>query len=81
MDKIIKNIIPNREWGIIKFETHYNKPPIDGHYPDGIVRRRELLLFAQCFLTDYQSAKLNKYKNFFCELYRVAMKTYFAWGQ
>ena len=75
----IKSINHNREWEIIKFETHYNKPPIDGSYPKDIINRRTLLLFAQCFLTDYQTAKIRKYKDFFRELYRITMKTYFAW--
>jgi len=79
-NRMLININPDREWEIIKFETHYNKPAINGHYPDGIVRRRELLLFAQCFLADYQTTKSSKYKNFFTELYRLTMETYFAWG-
>ncbi len=79
MNKVIKKIIPEREWGIIKFETHYNKPPIDGSYPENIVKRRTLLLFAQCFLADYQTAETRKYKDFFRELYQVTMNTYFAW--
>ena len=69
----------SREWEIIKFETHYNKPKIDGPYPQDVVNRRTLLLFAQRFLVDYQSAKSKKYKNFFSELYRLTMDTYFAW--
>jgi hypothetical protein len=79
MSRVIKKINPNREWEIIKFEIHYNKPKISGPYPENIVRRRELLLFAQNFLADYQVAKSRKYKNFFGELYRITMKTYFAW--
>jgi hypothetical protein len=75
----IKTINPSQEWGIIKFETHYNKPQIDGPYPEDIVKKRELLLFAQCFLADYQSSKSKKYRNFFGELYRVTMDTYFVW--
>jgi hypothetical protein len=72
-----KAINPNREWEIIKFETHHNKPDINGPYPEHIVNRRTLLLFAQCFLADYQTAKTKKYKDFFRELYRRTMKTYF----
>ena len=75
----IRKIDSNRGWETIKFETHYNKPLIGGPYPDNIVRRRELLLFAQCFLADSQVAKSKKYKNFFIELYQLTMKTYFAW--
>lgn len=76
-----KAINPNREWEIIKFETHHNKPDISGPYPNGVVNRRTLLLFAQCFLVDYQSANSRKYKNFFGQLYRKIMETYFAWGE
>ena len=81
MSSAIEKIIPEQEWEIIKFETHYNKSPIDGLYPRDIVNKRALLLFAQCFLADYQTAKTRKYKNFFGELYRKTMNTYFAWQQ
>ncbi|MBU0533561.1 MAG: hypothetical protein KJ887_02030 [Candidatus Omnitrophica bacterium] len=67
----IRAINPNREWETIKFETHYNKPQIDGPYPQDIINRRTLLLFAQRFLADYQSAKSRKYKSFFGELYQL----------
>ena len=79
MNRTTKKIVPDREWEIIRFETQYNKPKISGPYPENIVRRRELLLFAQNFLADYQTAKTGKYKDFFRELYRLTMKTYFAW--
>lgn len=79
MNRVTNKIIPEREWEIINFETHYNKPSIDGPYPRDIGNKRTLLLFAQCFLTDYQSAKSRKYKNFFGELYRKTMETYFVW--
>jgi hypothetical protein len=72
------NINPSREWNIIKFETHYNKPQIYGPYPENIVCRRELLLLARCYLADYQSTKSRKYKNFFGELYRLTMDRYFT---
>jgi len=75
----IKSINPNREWEIIKFETHHNKPSIDGPYPKDIVNGRTLLLFAQCFLADYQSAKTRKYQIFYGELYRTTMNAYFNW--
>jgi hypothetical protein len=74
-----KAINPNREWEIIKFETHHNKPDINGPYPKHIVNRKTLLLFAQCFLADYQYSRSRKYKNLFGELYRKTMKTYFSW--
>lgn len=80
MNTVLRRLNSDREWEIINFETHYNKPDINGPYPQDIVNRRTLLLFAQCFLADYQTAKSSKHKNFFTELYRLTMKTYFAWG-
>lgn len=74
----MKSINLSQEWEIMKFETHYNKPQIDGSYPKDVVCRRELLLLAQCVLANYQSAKSKKYRNFFGELYLLTMDTYFA---
>lgn len=71
-----ETINPNREWEIMKFEVHYNKPKIDGPYPQDIVERRELLLLAQYVLADYQTAKSKIDKDFFRELYRLTMDTY-----
>lgn len=73
----IKTINPPREWEILKYELFENKPSITP-YPEDIVRRRELLLLAECFLADYQSAKSKKDRNFFGELYRITMDTYFV---
>ncbi|MDP2922157.1 MAG: hypothetical protein Q8O30_00345 [Candidatus Omnitrophota bacterium] len=75
----IKTINPNREWDIIKFETFHNKPLMNGPHHKDVVNKRSLLLFAQCFLADYQTAKSKKYKDLFGELYRRTMKTYFTW--
>lgn len=79
MNSVIKKIIPKREWEIVKFETLHNKPNIDGPYPEHIVNRRILLLFAQRFLADYQTAKTGKYKSFYGKLYRTTMNAYFNW--
>lgn len=79
MSSAIEKIIPEQEWEIIKFETHYNKPLICGPYPRDIINRRTLLLFAQCFLADYEIAKTRKYKSFYGELYRTTMNAYFNW--
>lgn len=79
MSSAIEKIIPDREWEIIKFATHHNKPDINEPYPEHIVNRRTLLLFAQRFLAEYRAAKTRKYKDFFRELYRITMKRYFVW--
>lgn len=60
-----KRLIPKRVWEIIKFETHCNKPKIDGPYLQDIVRRMGLLIFAQRFLTDYEFAKTKKLQELF----------------
>lgn len=69
---------PNREWKILKNEIFNNKPQ-EAPYPQNVVKRRELLLFAESFLAKYQSAVSLKYKDFFRDLYRSTMKAYFAW--
>lgn len=74
-----KKIISNREWKVLKFELFENKPKTDKPYPPDVVKRRELLLLAQCLLADYQFTKSRKYKSFFGKLYRKTMETYFAW--
>jgi len=79
MSGAIAKIIPKRESEIINFETHHNKPDIDGSYPRHIVNRRTLLLFAQCFLADYQTAKTRRCKSFYGKLYRTTMNAYFNW--
>lgn len=78
-NKETEKIIPEQEWEIIKFETRYNKPPIDGPYPKNIVKRRELLLSAQNFLAKYQVAQTKRCKQFFANLYKMTMEVYFVW--
>lgn len=71
-------IMPKREWKILNSEVFENKP-LAGPFPEHIARRRELLLFAQCSLSDYQFAKSKKCRKFFGGLYRKTMETYFNW--
>ena len=66
-----------QEWKILNFEVFKNRPK-DAPYPEHISNRRGLLLFAQYLLAAHQSAKRRKYKNFFGELYRKIMETYFV---
>lgn len=74
----MNKIVPKREWDILNFEIFKNKP-LRTIFSKHIVKKRELLLFAQCCLADYQSARSKKFKNFFGELYQKIMDVYFAW--
>ncbi len=74
----MKHIIPKCEWKILDFEVFENKPKI-APYPRNVVKRRELLLMAQSFLSNGQFAKSKKYKAFYKELYQKTIATYFAW--
>ena len=68
------------EWNVLDFEVFKNKPKI-APYPPDVVKRRGLLMMAQVFLSNYQFEKRKSRKDFFGELYRITMKTYFAWGE
>ncbi len=74
----MEQVIPEREWKILNFELFENKPP-NKPFPENIVRRRELLLMAQCLLSDFEFAKSRKDKQFFGELYQKVMDLHFAW--
>lgn len=71
-----------KEWDKIRHEVIYNKPQIDSPYPPNVVRKRELLLFAQAFLSNVMKAKLKrdrKKEYFHTELYNTAITHYFDW--
>ena len=74
----MKKLNPKREWKILDFEVFHNKPA-GGPFPKDIVKRRELLLLAQCLLSDYEFTKSDKEKAFFGELYQKTMELYFNW--
>ena len=74
----MKQLIPEREWEILNFELFENKPSNEP-FPENIVRRRELLLMAQCLLSDFEFAKSREDKEFFGELYQKIMQLYFTW--
>lgn len=75
----MQNILnPNREWKILKDEIFNNRPK-KTPYPQDIVKKRELLLFAECFLAKYQFTNSKKYRDFFGELYRKTKNTYLTW--
>jgi hypothetical protein len=74
----MKQLIPKREWKILNFELFENKP-LNGPFPEDVVKRSELLLIAQCVLSDFELAKSRKDKEFFGELYQKIMELYFTW--
>lgn len=71
-----------REWKRLNFEIFKNKPKTDKPYPINIVRRRELLLFAQVNLSKISYAQTKKDKlseRFETDLYKVIIKNYYKW--
>lgn len=73
----MKQVNFKKEWEGIYFEIHQNKPQ---HYTKNVIRVRELLLYAQCFLAEaelfYTNKDFKKFK-FNFELYSISMKHYF----
>ena len=72
----------DREYERINFELFKNKPGIDGPYPTEVVKRRELLLFAQVHLSKILGAKQNKDRieeKTHSSLYKCVMNTYYNW--
>ncbi len=76
----MRRIIPKREWKILDFEVFENGPKTDELYPPKIVRRRELLLYAQVHLAEISWAR--KFKDLESERYhthaycRIMLKYY-----
>ncbi len=70
----------NKEWEKLQYEIIYNKPQIDGPYPQNIVENRELLLYAQVELgkaqTGYNLNNEKFYKLHFL-LYSLFMNCYY----
>lgn len=46
-----------KEWERLNYELLKSKPEIEGPYPSNIVRKRELLLFAQVHLSNIIDAR------------------------
>ena len=72
----------NQEFKKVTNELIYNKPEVLP-YPPEIVRRRELLLFAEVHLCNILDAKKKKHKIrelFETELYQIVMKCYYVWS-
>lgn len=72
------------EFKKLNFELFQNKPKIKAPYPPDIVKRRELLLFAQVHLSNILDAKLKKDKwieRFETEMYHKIMNFYYDWDK
>ncbi|MEJ5350292.1 MAG: hypothetical protein WHS65_01740 [Melioribacteraceae bacterium] len=70
------------EWKKLNSELFEKKPKINGSYPYFIVKRRELLLFAQVHLSNIIEAKSRKDKwdeKFETEMYYKVMNEYYNW--
>lgn len=68
-----------QEWRKLRFKIIKNKPKIDGPYPPDIVRRRELLFFAQvhlCNILDAKSKKNKRAEGFETDIYSKIMEIY-----
>ncbi|MCX7699078.1 MAG: hypothetical protein N2114_06415 [Candidatus Goldbacteria bacterium] len=67
-----------KQLNIIKHELFINKPQ-KSPYSKDVIKRRELLLFAQVFLANYDNA-INKEEKLKSKIaYLKTMNTYFNW--
>jgi hypothetical protein len=68
----------------LKFELFENTPKVESPYPPDVVKRRELLLFAQVHLNNILDAKLKKDRwneRFETEMYNKVMEIYYSWDK
>ena len=73
----------DREFKKIDYELRVNKPNFTPYPPD-LVKRREMLLFAQVHLSNVLEAKLKKDKwaeDFEENIYKAIMSNYYNWGK
>jgi len=71
------------EFKRIDYELRVNRPKFTPYPPD-VVKRRELLLFAQVHLSNVLGAKLKKdawEENFEENMYKVVMLKYYGWDK
>lgn len=73
-----------QEWKRLDFELFENAPKTDKPYPPDVVKRRELLLFAQVHLAEIGWAQ--KCKDLGAEIlhtiaYNLVMSKYYDWGK
>ncbi len=79
--KITKKQI-EQEWQRLNFEIFENKPKTDKPYPSDVVKRRELLLFAQVHLAEISWAKRCKDREteaLHTEVYNLVLQNYYSW--
>jgi len=73
----------DKEFKRIDYELRVNRPKFTP-YPPHVVKRRELLLFAQVHLSNVLEAKLKKDKweeSFEENMYKVIMSNYYNWDK
>ncbi len=73
----------NREFKKIDYELRVNKPG-SVPYSSDLVKKRELLLYAQVHLSNILAVKLKKDKkseSFQEYLYKVIISNYYNWGE
>ncbi len=71
-----------QEWERLNHELFENRPEVNEPYPSDIIRRRELLLFAQVHLGNIMEAQNRNDKekeDFETEMYHITMSTYYNW--
>ncbi len=86
MKKIINNRIPqkqlSKEWQKLNYEIYENRPKTDKPYPRDMVKRRELLIYAQVHLAEISWAKKCKdweTERLHTEAYNLVMQKYYEW--
>ena len=71
-----------QEWQRLNFEVFENKPKTDKPYPSDVVKRRELLLFAQVHLAEISWAikcKDLETERLHTAAYNLVMSKYYDW--
>jgi len=73
-----------QEWKRLDFELFENRPKTDKPYRPDVVRRRELLLYAQVHLAEISWAEKCKdieTERLQTEAYNLVMLKYYDWGK
>lgn len=72
-----------QQWEKLRFEILKNKPKLKWPYPPEIVRRRDLLVYAQVYFEKIMLAKQEQdeiLENYYCEKYFDTMAEYYRQG-
>jgi len=72
-----------QEWEKLRSLSIKDRPQIDGHYPSDIVKRRELLLIAQVYLSNLINAKNKKNRSLEkleSKIYHKIISRYSSWN-